>query len=118
MTGAKQSHGGQRRKAATATARQRLEASAQEIGATVDWLRPAPTGGVHDITMVSVDAPDGKVWSASGTHSIVESFRSGAESNAARAVVGLLADIADGVEPCPTPDCDECCSTSREQAPA
>lgn len=105
-------HGGRRRKAVTATARQRLEAAAQEIGATVDWSRPAPTGGVHDITMVSVDAPDGKVWSASGTHSIVASFRSGvsvAESNAARAVVGLLADIADGVELCPTPDCDECC---------
>lgn len=77
------------------------------VGATVN-LRQSRYGEV------SVDAPDGMVWSCSGTHMLVTSWwqENGKSPDFPEEKQSGLADVIEriqhGCEPCDLEDCDVC----------
>ena len=93
-----------------------LVAAVEALGGKVDQgsgkhSRPSRTGewGFD----VAVDAPEGKVWRCTGTHSLVcelDDLSSRAEMNVAfdESCQSMLDDVLDGAEDCEDTECDEC----------
>lgn len=84
------------------TPRRRLETAARKLGGSVEWHR---AGLVVD---ANVDAPAGRLWKASGTHTIGGSCRTNDPAWVAEWVDGLIKEVVEGTEPCTEPDCDVC----------
>jgi hypothetical protein len=82
-----------------------LDREAQQYGASVD-------SNTQRSGFVNVDAPNGKVWSASGTHALCVQFED-AGHRASRAmmhdaVTDALERMALGLDDCDDPECDIC----------
>ena len=75
-----------------------LEARAARLGATVDWG--------HADESLTLDAPEGQVWSCDDLHGLVATWSNGRER--CEALLDLWERADYGLESCPVESCDIC----------
>lgn len=97
------------------TNRQKAEALAAELGVTIDSFWTGVTRGVNGgdwCVSWDVEAPEGMVWTATGSHTLTIDWsaeRGHPEAKASHWWPFLIKDLEAGVSPCPDrPTCDWC----------
>lgn len=65
---------------------------------------------INGVTAIGIDAPDGMVWRCTGDiHSLIAEYQSFNDATVrCNLWASLLIDVAQGVERCEIPDCDNC----------
>jgi hypothetical protein len=91
-----------------------LRRAIKTLGATMDGPSPDLDGpGGKPYLRCLIDAPQGKVWSASGTHVLKVDWKQGNHTDRSKAIRDALERIRPGCIPCDDAECDTCCPEYR-----
>lgn len=63
---------------------------------------------------INFDAPTGKVWAATGTHTLAYSWHRGS-GKPSDFLLEMVGDVNYGLAACETPDCDLCADGGHER---